>query len=141
MTDTTPTPNATPTPHRATPEQWDWMAEWDSPLPIPSTILELRARVEALEAQQPAPCPHVRTSDEGTSYCALAEQAEPSQPAPAEDAESGLVWQVAEEISENLGPADLYLPDARVAIRVVARWLREELHGLAADRLEQEAER
>jgi len=41
-------------------------------------ILELRARVEALEAG--ATCPHIRSSDEGTSYCALAEQ---TAPAPA----------------------------------------------------------
>jgi len=35
-----------------------------------------------------ASCPHIRSSDEGTSYCALAEQvaaASPSQPAPAAD--------------------------------------------------------
>ena len=34
-------------------------------------LLELRARVERLEAG--ATCPHVVTSDEGTSYCGLAE--------------------------------------------------------------------
>jgi hypothetical protein len=34
-------------------------------------ILTLCARVEALEAD--ATCPHIVSSDEGTSYCALAE--------------------------------------------------------------------
>jgi hypothetical protein len=64
------------TPQHATPSDWAWLegnstvdrcdAAWSRGL------IELRARVEVLEAG--VTCPHVRTSDEGSSYCALAEQ-------------------------------------------------------------------
>ena len=62
--------------HKATPEQWAMLEERSAP-EYDNTILELRARVEALEAG--ATCPHIATSDEGTSYCRLAEQ----RPGPA----------------------------------------------------------
>jgi hypothetical protein len=63
-------------PQHATPADWAWL-EGDSTVDRCDAawsrgLIELRARVEALEAG--ATCPHVRTSDEGTSYCALAEQ-------------------------------------------------------------------
>ena len=64
------------TPHKAKPADWAWLegnstvdrcdAAWSRGL------IELRARIEALEAG--ATCPHIMTSDEGTSYCGLAEQ-------------------------------------------------------------------
>ena len=69
MTDTTP--------HRATLEQWA-QTEGKSPnsnaglmWSLACCVIELRTRLEALEAG--ATCPHVVTSDEGTSYCGLAE--------------------------------------------------------------------
>ena len=67
------------TPHRATPFHWSEMdrTNFNS---APSCILELRARIEALESG--ATCPHVATSDEGTSYCRLAEQ-QATESAPA----------------------------------------------------------
>jgi hypothetical protein len=46
-----------------------------------SAILKLSGRVDALEATQ-ATCPHVRSSDEGTSYCSLVEQSANSKPTP-----------------------------------------------------------
>jgi hypothetical protein len=73
------------TPYRATAEQWQSLENDDSTFPYEACILELRARIEALEAG--AVCPHVVTSDEGTSYCGLAEQqaaaSAPPKPAPA----------------------------------------------------------
>jgi hypothetical protein len=41
-------------PHKATPDCWEWQEKWasqEAPDEISSCILELRARVEALEAQ------------------------------------------------------------------------------------------
>jgi len=45
--------------HRATPEQWAMLEEQSAP-EYDSTILELRARVEALEAAQHAPTTRCR---------------------------------------------------------------------------------
>jgi hypothetical protein len=65
-------------PHRATPEQWADQERWAHDNADSSCLLELRARIEALE--DGATCPHVRSSDEGTSYCALAEAVAAPQP-------------------------------------------------------------
>lgn len=111
MTDTTP--------HRATAEQWADVESWAAEgLSCYSSILELRSRLEALEAS--ATCPHVVSSDEGTSYCALAEQqaATPPKPAPA----GSLVKTVHIAISTAMGHGP---SEARAAIRAVAEWLRE----------------
>ena len=72
-----------PTPHRATPEQWANVEQWAPATGTPnysSCLLELRDRLAAAEQQlaslagkPPKPCPHIRSGDEGTSYCALAE--------------------------------------------------------------------
>ena len=88
--------------HRATPDQWNDLGAFASD--TRACVLELRARVEALEAG--ATCPHVRTSDEGTSYCALAEQVVAKES--AAPAASSLVERVD-----------------RAAIREVAAWLRD----------------
>ena len=139
MTDTTP--------HRATAEQWA-QTEGKSPnsysglmWSLARCILELRARIEALECG--ATCPHIRSSDESTSYCALAEQTAAAQPAPAaapapaeglvewvhnailavedddgEDDPSFKYTSAASRIGQGL--VDL---QARAAIREVAAWL------------------
>lgn len=62
--------------YKATPEQWrTHQLRAEDLWPTSVCLLELRARVEALEAaQQPATCPHIVSSDEGSSYCRLAEQ-------------------------------------------------------------------
>ena len=80
--------------------------------------LELRDRIEALEAAQPAKSNH------------------PAKP------DSSLVDRVATAIHPNVcADPNLYLHEARAAIRAVAAWLREqEGHGLVlAAKLEQEA--
>lgn len=87
-------------------------------------------------------CPYIVTSDEGTSYCGLAEQqaaAALQKPAPA----GSLVEQVARAISlDAWDDAGNWTAEARAAIRAVAEWLRENECGYNAVRwLEQEAGR
>lgn len=61
------------TPHKATPKQWRILQDYAVCDDYEdSCILELRDRIAALEAT--ATCPHFISSDEGTSYCGLAEQ-------------------------------------------------------------------
>ena len=157
-------------PQHATPADWAWLegnstvdrcdAAWSRGL------IELRARVEVLEAG--ATCPHVRTSDEGTSYCALAEQA--SAPASADvrptvkaritrdrdetgdyliihDA-SPPASSLVERVAKGIGSASPWMhshrDEARAAIREVAAWLRDRggyPWAWVAQTLEQEADR
>ena len=83
--------------HRATPEQWAMLEEQSAP-EYDSTILELRARVEALEAAQHAPT----TTD-----------ARPG----------GLVERVVEALADEFQPSGTWHDEARAAIREVAAWL------------------
>lgn len=129
MTDTTP--------HRATPAQWADVESWAAEgLSCYSSILELRSRLEALEAG--ATCPHVVTGAEGTSYCALAEQqaAAPSGPAPAES----LVEVVRQAILRH-GDGLTYSDEARAAIRTVAEWINNRGQHMAATILLKEVKR
>lgn len=138
------------TPHRATAEQWAQIAthSTDPVFVVASCVEELRARIEALEAG--ATCPHVVSSDEGISYCGLAEQgAKPSafelsddDPIPQRSAVArSLVDQVAMAIGPDFEPLNWH-PEARRAIRAVAEWMRENECGYNAVRwLEREAER
>ena len=103
-------------------------------------LLELRARVEALEAG--ATCPHIITGDEGSSYCALAEKvAAMESPAPAT---RSLVERVAIALAESDHPHQLWYDDARAAIREVATWLLDRggyPWAWVAQTLEQQANR
>jgi hypothetical protein len=100
-------------------------------------------RIERLETG--ATCPHIVSSDEGTSYCDLALQTAAAQPASAAAPApaGGLVELVAGAIGQELSPA----AEARAAIREVAAWLRVESEGRFGSglhwsrRLEQEADR
>ena len=122
-------------------------------------------RIERLEAG--ATCPHIRSSDEGTSYCALAEQTAAAQPAPAAapaPAEGLVEWVhnailAVEDDDDEDDPSFKYTSaasrigqglvdlQARAAIREVAAWLRSGDAGaghaweLVAVLLEQEANR
>ena len=116
----------------ATAKQW---AETEGKLPnnIPALrwsmsccILELRARVEALEADGPA----VSNDREPVSVAA--------QPTPA----GSLVERVSCAIDGRINPDQwLHQDAARAAIREVAEWLHAAGTWEAADVLEQEAER
>lgn len=84
-----------------------------------------------------ATCPHIITSDEGTSYCRLAEQGNSSagltcSPAPAD----GLVERVADMLGHYgdttsraviLAVADRVAQTGILGGNAVARWLREEV--------------
>jgi hypothetical protein len=103
--------------HRATPEQWDGHKRWAAIDPDSSCLLELRARIEALEATQRA---------------AASAEAQPG----------GLVEGVVKAIHPNIcADPNLYLHEARAAIRAVAAWLRTGRLLHAAELLEQEVGR
>ena len=101
-------------------------------------------RSEALEAG--TTCPHIVTSDEGTSYCRLAEQVarigQPDVPANT-SAQPAPFGSLVETVVEAMKCAECsWTAEARAAIREVAAWLRENECGYNAVRwLEQEAER
>ena len=103
------------TQHRATHEQWQKIEEFVKDCGYDSCLLELRARVEALEATQRAA-------------------------ASAEARPGGLVEGVAKALHYAPHPPGDWKPEARAAIRAVADWLhQQELH-IAATRLRQEAQ-
>ena len=127
----------------ATPEQIRAVTPEPAPAPTDDELLELCWRDNTLLSEDlrcaydlgrehgaaAARCPHIRSSDEGTSYCALAEKTAATQAfwfvafAPAGE----LVERVADAIYRN-GIGDGFREEARAAIREVAKWLREA-HG------------
>jgi len=144
--------------HRATPEQWAMIATGTGGC-FSAALLELRARIEALEA---APAFRVLETGERIQMNIVQDKLDRlialdrEDPAPdpamtelrAASAEGrpagGLVERVANAISEGDEP-DKWHPEARDAIREVAAWLRDlcPSPGMAAAavRLEQEADR
>ena len=117
--------------HRATPEQWAETEKWAQGDELDSScILELRSRIESLEAAQQDKLDRLIALDR--------EDPTPDPPmdelraASAEARPAGsLVERVANAISEGDEP-DIWHPEARDAIREVATWLdRFALHGYA----------
>jgi hypothetical protein len=108
--------------HRATPEQWEHVEKFVEDCGYDSCLLELRDRIEQLEANQ---------------FRGAAEMVAPSAPA------DSLVERVASICASGSDDEpEVWKPEARAAIREVARWLRSELVSRAvADRLDQEANR
>ena len=128
--------------HRATPEQWNRITDHGGAASW-ACILELRARIEALEAAQQDKLDRLIALDaaDPTPDPAMPElRAASAEAQPA----GGLVERVANAISEGDEP-DKWHPEARDAIREVAKWLSEHTDDDAsaywAARLEQEAER
>lgn len=111
------------TDYKATPEQWAAMERWALEMDNAcSCIIELRARVEALEANA-KPTPNdlpIRSSTEVDS----------------------LVERVRNAIASEYDPKDYCWDEARAAIREVAAFLREKdvSHWASADLLEVRAE-
>jgi hypothetical protein len=117
------------TPHKANPEHWQLLEEYAGiDCYSDACLLELRARIEALEADNQG-CPHIATSTEGTSYCRLAEQTTISQPTPnPSPIRTSLVERVAATLHASTNsdpnvPANEWEPEARAAIREVAAWM------------------
>jgi hypothetical protein len=112
--------------HRATPEQWETLEHYVIAIRNPSIascILELRDRIERLEAS-----------------AGIGQSTTPANTSAPADS---LVERVADAIVSKATSAGI-VDDrpARAAIREVASWLRSELVSRAvADRLEQEAKR
>ena len=124
---------------RVTPEEWESIELHAEDNLYDACLLELRARIEALEAG--ATCPHVRSSDEGTSYCALAEAVAAPQPPlfTAEEVARIVAPTVKESLTDPSGPLVERVADAiaaqatsagivndrpaRAAILEVAAWL------------------
>lgn len=126
------------TPHRATPLQWRLIEEDDAQ--APSCILELRSRIEALEAAQ-------LDQAESHRFCFYAivgrvEALEAAQRAIRSGPESPLVERVADTIAGQATSAGIVNDrPARAAIREVAKWLRAGRMLHAAELLEQETDR
>ena len=141
--------------HRATPEQWANIERWGSagPWDGSSCILELRARIEALEATQRAHADLSRLSDAereqvmrtaGFAYAESAEQRHvtpEAKPAPSLD-QMIIDAMLAAHVKGGGTSFPVPHPDEiQAAIRAVAAWLREGRMIHAAELLEQEADR
>ena len=108
------------TEHRATSRQWSGIERFVRYGAHDSCNIELRDRVEALEA--------------------AAKPVDELQAASAEARPGGLVEGVAKALHYAPHPPGDWKPEARAAIRAVADWLhQQELH-IAATRLRQEAQ-
>jgi hypothetical protein len=142
------------TDYKATPEQWAQCEDWVRSSVVGASdacILELRARVEVLEANTK----HWRTDhlrlantcaslapDRRAFFSALLPDDEDSQQTPnPSQIRSSLVDRVARAIGRDDEPIN-WEPEARAAIREVAAWMRESDCGYNAVRwLEQEVNR
>jgi len=116
-------------PHKATPDQWGQIEQFVADCGYDSCLLELRARIEALE--------EIENSRRFEQAKVLID---PSAPTPT----SSLVERVACAIEQVATDPNLYLHEARAAIREVAAWLRDRggyPREWIAQTLEQEADR
>jgi len=140
--------------HRATDGEWASVKARAPGGVAYSTILELLHRIEALEAPQSGSIDlsHLSDAEREKILKLLAnpgrfevlEIAQPAKPNHPEIPDSSLVERVAAAIHPNVcADPNLYLHEARAAIRAVADWLLKNYGGQTAttDLLEQEAER
>jgi len=110
-------------PHKATPDQWGKIEQFVADCGYDSCLLELRARIEALE--------EIENSRRFEQAKLLIDQ---SAPAPA----SSLVERVVDAITDASAAYGTADEPARAAILATANWLdQQELHD-AAKRLRQE---
>ena len=131
--------------HRATDLQWVCIRARASDNVAYSTILELRDRIEALEAAastevRPTVNARITRDRDETGDYLIIHDASPNYP---EKPDSSLVERVAAAITGDGDEPINWKPEARAAIRAVAAWLRDHYGGTTAstDLLEQEAER
>jgi predicted transcriptional regulator len=135
------------TDYKATPEQWAQCKDWVRSSVVGASdacILELRARVETLEAAA-----HKHIVETSANILALASRVEAleanSKPTPnPSQIRSSLVERVADAIAkaDDDGLTNMtWSYHARAAIREVAAWLDENTGGDAAWMLTQEAGR
>ena len=121
--------------HRLTPEQWESIERYADDNAYDACFLELRARIEALEAAQQL---HTFTADEVAPIVVGAASA-------AAQLADSLMDRVARAIYDAPNKHDgCWRSEARAALREVAAWLRSELisrNREVADLLEREANR
>ena len=119
--------------HRLTPEQWESIERYADDNAYDACFLELRARIEGLEAAQQL---HTFTADEVAPIVVGAASAA-AQPA------DSLMDRVARAIYDAPNNHDgCWRSEARAALREVAAWLRSELISRnVADLLDNEANR
>ncbi|NBT76719.1 MAG: hypothetical protein EBT15_12295 [Betaproteobacteria bacterium] len=134
--------------YKATPEQWGYIYDDVFDCDAQSAcILELRARVEALEAAQ-RPASKVYEISEPLQLTPEQEQQvrdllapEPRRNHPAKP-DSSLVGRVSCAIDGRINPDQwLHQDAARAAIREVARWMDENQSPVTAQWLEEEADK
>jgi hypothetical protein len=139
--------------YRARPEQWSALADWakHSGAEVDTCILELRSRIEVLEAKYETQ--RLATLEWGKDVERLQRWSDGhlkrimalevnSKPIPnPSQIRSSLVERVAGAIADDDAPVDLWHDDARAAICVIAGELRAQCFVYAADWLEQEAKR
>lgn len=119
-------------PYRLTPEQWESIELYAEDNAYDACFLELRSRIEALEAAQQPP---LFTAEEVARIVA------PSSPA------DSLIDRVAKALYDAPNNHEGWRSEARAAILEVAAWLRAEDDGLLAfgldwaTRLQREANR
>jgi hypothetical protein len=142
--------------HRATAGEWASVKALASGGVAYSCILELLHRIEALEAPQSGSIDlsHLSDAEREKILKLLAnpgtfevlEVAQPAKSDHPEKPDGSLVERVAAAIHPNVcADPNLYLHEARAAIREVAAWLRDQkVYGVgwvwAVERLEEEAE-
>jgi hypothetical protein len=102
------------TPHRAKPETWAFIEQGSSLCGYDSCLLELRDRVEALEAGLTTVSLELRDGVEALEAAKPVESNDPAEP------DSSLVERV-----EKAMWAGTCTPDVRVGILEVAMWLRQ----------------
>jgi hypothetical protein len=140
------------TPHRATPEQWVNLERRQlGGNDLVCAVLELRARVEALEAaqQQPEPIDEEENDRRFHACMDLIHNATPEQirASAGLPERSSLVERVADALCRAQLDSPSWEPEARAAIGEVAGWLSRESDGHLgsgaywAQRLQREAER
>ena len=136
------------TTYKATPEQWVNLERRQlGGNDLVCAVLELRARVEALEAaqQQPEPIDEEENDRRFHACMDLIHNATPEQirASAGLPERSSLVERVADALCRAQLDSPSWEPEARAAIREVAAWMREHYGGPTASStvLEQEAER
>jgi hypothetical protein len=123
--------------YRASEDHWRLIENWPSlcsEYPHSRCILELRARIESLEAAQ-QPADQVRGATEMVAP-ATEKSSATAPPAPVGE----LVEWVAQALAEvnSLSSPDLWKSDACAVIRVIAAWMKKHNRVGSADLLEQE---
>jgi hypothetical protein len=114
-----------PESHRATPEQWAEVRSWSgiTTQPYAHCLLELRARIEALEAAQQDKLDRLIALDQEAAMDELRAASAEARPA------GGLVERVAYAMGPQsqaaMDAGELPHGTARAAIREVVAWLRD----------------